>query len=61
MKKTIALFFDFCFHFPEFQVKRVESDGTNYYVCIFNTISSAKPFFFFERPLCLYFIAKTPK
>ena len=44
MKKTIALFFDFCFHFPEFQVERVESDGTNYYVCIFNTISSAKPF-----------------
>ena len=32
-----------CFPSPEFQVRRVAFDGTNYYIFIFNTICSPKP------------------
>ena len=39
---------------------RVEFDGTNYYIFIFDFISSQQSAFL-ERPLCLYFTAKTSK
>ena len=43
-------------------VKRVVFDGTNYYIFIFDAICSPKTVSaFFERLLCLYFTAKTPK
>ena len=63
MKRTNALFSEFCFPFPEFQVGRVAFDGTNYYIFIFDTVYSPKLTVsaFFEGPLCLYFTAKTPK
>ena len=35
-----ALFSDLCFPSPEFQVGRVAFDGSNYYIFIFDTISS---------------------
>ena len=57
-----ALFSDFCFPFLRFQVGRVAFDGINYYIVIFDTLYSPKTVSaFFERPLCLYFTAKTPK
>ena len=55
-------FSDLCFPFPEFQVGRVAFHSINYFIFIFDTIYSPKPCQrFFERPLCLYFTAKTPK
>ena len=39
-----ALFSDLCFPFPEFKVGRVAFDGTNYYIFIFDTIRSPKPY-----------------
>ena len=36
------MFSDLCFTFPEFQVGHVASDGTNYYIFIFDTIRSPK-------------------
>ena len=36
-------FSDLCVPSPEFQVRRVAFDGTNYYIFIFNTIFSPKP------------------
>ena len=44
MKRTNALFSDFCFPFPEFQVGRVMFDGTNYYIFIFDAVYSPKLF-----------------
>ena len=37
------MFSDLCVPFPEFQVKNVAFDGTNYYIFIFDTICSPKP------------------
>ena len=38
IKRTKALFSDLCFPSPEFQVKSVVFNGTNYYIFIFDTI-----------------------
>ena len=43
IKRMNALFSDLCFPFPEFQVRRVAFDGTNYYIFIFDTVYSPKP------------------
>ena len=38
------MFSDVCFPCPEFQVGRVAFYGTNYYIFIFDTVYSPKPF-----------------
>ena len=43
MKRMNALFSEFCFPFPEFQVGRFAFDGTNYYIFIFDTVYSPRP------------------
>ena len=43
IKRTNALFSNLCFPSLEFQVRHVVFEGTNYYIFIFDTISSPKP------------------
>ena len=62
MKRTNALFSDFFFPSPEFQVGRVAFDGTNYYIFKFNTISSPKPCQgFFWKAALFVFYSQDPK
>ena len=55
--------FNLCFPFPEFQVGHAAFDGTNDYIIfhIWHYLQSKTMSAFFERLLCLYFKAKTPK
>ena len=53
-----ALFSDFCFPFPEFQIGRVLFDGTNYYIFIFDTICNPKPCQCFRKAALFVFYSQ---
>ena len=56
-----ALISDFCFLFPKFQVGLVAFDGNIYYIFIYDTVCSPKPFQRFWKAALFVFYSQNPE